>query len=91
MVSSLGAMLTKALSLHATCKNYSGKFSLQPGVNVPGPAAFRRIAGDILEISFLMTSGTFFRRLGRGEGVLTIAATPVCQVALGADIPSKFP
>ena len=55
-----------------------------------GAAAFRGIAGDIEEITFLMTAGTHLWGLGRSNGVVAVAAAPVCQAALGADIPDKL-
>ena len=55
-----------------------------------GAAAFRGIAGDIEKVTFLMTAGTHLWGLGRREGVAAIAAAPVCQAALGADIPDKL-
>jgi hypothetical protein len=56
-----------------------------------GPAAFRGIAGDVEKISFLVATGTFFRGLGRSDGVLAIAAASVRQVALRADVPHELP
>ena len=55
-----------------------------------GPTAFRRVAGDIEEFAFLVTTGTFLWGLGRGERIIARAASPISQVALGADIPQKF-
>jgi hypothetical protein len=68
----------------------SRSIDLQAGINLPGPAAFRGVAGDIEKIRFLMAAGTFIRRLSRGDGVLAIAATPIRQIALRADIPLKL-
>jgi hypothetical protein len=65
--------------------------SLKPGVNLAGPAAFRGITGDIDKIRFLVAAGTFVGRLSRGDSVLAIAAPPICQIALRADIPLKLP
>jgi hypothetical protein len=65
--------------------------TLQLEINMAGPAAFRGIAGDIEKICFLVAAGTFLRGVSRSEGALTIAATPVSQVALRANIPHKFP
>ena len=84
-------LLRKALSLSARQKDPFSPGGLQPGVNMSRAAAFRGIAGDIEKISFLMTAGTFFRRPGGADGVAAIAAAPVRQVALRADIPHKFP
>jgi hypothetical protein len=64
---------------------------LQPGVNLPGPAAFRRIAGDVEKIRFLMATGTFIRRLSRSDRIPAIAATPIRHIALRADITLKLP
>jgi hypothetical protein len=55
------------------------------------PAAFRGVAGDVDKVRFLVAAGTFLRRLGGGDGVLAITATPIRQIALGADIPHKPP
>jgi hypothetical protein len=65
--------------------------NLESRVNLPGSAAFGGIAGDVKKITFLMAAGAFFRGLSRGDGVLTIAAPPVGQIALGTNIPDKFP
>jgi hypothetical protein len=64
--------------------------TLQLEINMAGPAAFRGIAGYIEEVTFLMTAGTFFRGPDRRDGVAAIAAAPVSQTALGADIPAKL-
>ena len=64
---------------------------LKPGVNLPGPAAFRGVAGDVEKIRFLTATGTFIRRFSRGDRVPAIAAAPIRQIALRADIPLKLP
>jgi hypothetical protein len=68
----------------------SRSIDLQAGVNLPGTAAFRGVAGDIEKIRFLMAAGTFNRWLSRGDRVLAIAAPPIRQIALRADIPLKL-
>jgi hypothetical protein len=70
---------------------FASKEGLQPGVNMPGSAAFRGIAGDIYKIGFLVATGTFFRWLNRGDGVLASAAAPVGHVALRADVSHESP
>jgi hypothetical protein len=67
------------------------RFGLQPRVDMPGPTAFRGIASDIEKLGFLVAAGTLLRRFRRREGIAAIAATPVCQVALRADIPHEPP
>ena len=69
------------------CKNEL----LQPGVNLSRSTTFRRIAGDVVKNSFLVATGTFIRRLNRGDGTPAIAATPISQIALRADIPRELP
>jgi hypothetical protein len=64
---------------------------LQPGVNLPRPAALRGIAGDVEEIGFLVATRTFSRGFSRSDRVPAIAAPPIRQIALGADIPFKLP
>ena len=64
---------------------------LQPGVNLSRPTTLRRIAGDVVKNSFLVATGTFIRRLNRGDGIPAIAATPIRQIALRADIPCELP
>jgi hypothetical protein len=65
--------------------------TLQSGVNLPRTAAFGSIAGNVKKIRFLVAAGAFFRWLGCSDGVPAIAATPICQMALRADIPLKLP
>ena len=64
---------------------------LQPGVNLSRPTTLRRIAGDVMKNSFLVATGTFIRRLKRGDGIPALAATPIRQIALRANIPLKLP
>ncbi len=56
-----------------------------------GTATIRRIAGDIQEIAILVTAGTRFRGLGGADRKVALAASPISQVALRADIPGEFP
>jgi hypothetical protein len=67
------------------------RFGLQSRVNMPGPTAFRSIARDIEKVGFLVAAGTLLRGFRRRKGITAIAATPVCQVALRADIPHELP
>jgi len=53
---------------------------------MPGAATFRGVAGDIEKIAFFVATGTFFRRLSRGEGIAAFATAPVGKIAIGADI-----
>jgi hypothetical protein len=55
-----------------------------------GAATFRGIAGDIEEIAFLVAAGTLFRGSGGADGIVALAASPICQVASRADIPGEF-
>jgi hypothetical protein len=64
---------------------------LQPGVNLSRSTTFRRITGDVVKNSFLVATRTFIRRLNRGDGIPAIAATPIRQIALRADIPRELP
>ena len=54
------------------------------------PATFRRITGDIEESTFFLALLTDLRRSGRCDGVATVAALPISQVAARTDIPSEF-
>ena len=64
--------------------------ALQLRINMAGAATFRRVAGDIQEIAFLVTTGTLFRGPGRAHRKVALAASPISQVALRADIPGEF-
>jgi hypothetical protein len=55
-----------------------------------GPTAFRRVAGDIQEFAFPVTTGTFLGGLGRGERIIARVASPISHVALRTDIPGEF-
>jgi hypothetical protein len=55
-----------------------------------GAATFRRVAADIEELAFLVTTGTLFRGSGGADRKIALAASPISQVALGADIPGEF-
>ena len=64
--------------------------SSELGVNMPGAAAFRGIAGDVEKITFLVAAGTCVGGLGRGEGVTAFATAPIGKIAIGADIPYEL-
>lgn len=69
----------------------SKRTRLQARINLPGSAAFGRVAGDVEKISFLMATGTFVRGLSRSDGVPAIPTPPIRQIAFRTDIPLKFP
>jgi hypothetical protein len=58
---------------------------------MPGPAAFRGIAGDVEKIGFPMAAWTFVRGFRRGKRIPATAATPIRQITLRTDIPLKLP
>jgi hypothetical protein len=59
-------------------------------INMAGTATFRRVAGDIQKLAFLVTTGTLFRGSGGADRKIAHAASPISQVALRADIPGEF-
>jgi hypothetical protein len=53
-------------------------------------AAFRRITGDVEEITLLMAFRADLRGSGRCDGVSTVVALPVGQAATWTNIPDEF-
>jgi hypothetical protein len=60
-------------------------------INITDAAAFRSVAGDIQKLAFLVTTGTLFRVPGGADRKIALAASPISQVALRADITGEFP
>ncbi len=64
--------------------------ALELRINMAGAATFRCVAGDIQKLAFLVTTGTLFRGPGGADRKIALAASPISQVALRADISGEL-
>lgn len=71
-------------------QNKISPFSPEAGINFTWPSALRRVTRHIKELALLLTRRACVWWGGNSDEISALAAFPISQTALGADVSGEF-